>query len=1217
MAVKREFGVKPQVGESDRDAKIRAKMEAIRSGTAGQVEFKPTEPSQGQKRKAHEQSGREDEDAKKLEKFLPALEMRINKLEEEGERVRIIGAPVAMEATPELRDLQLNAVKETERAVKAAQANLGAVRKEVEKKQREVSAFAPLARESASEELGKLQARLETVQEVLEQMKTVRKDLEMCTAAEKLFGELAGRLANVEMECEKAAMMAEPLVNASEISPQEINSQTIREAKDAMRLAQATLAPTHRLISGKIPSLKGAVKTKLQELETRAEKAEQLLKGAQTNIDEAHARASVGPILMQSHEKLQSVEVFMAKMSETEGPFLMGIETIPGEEGCELIGMMVEAAGEAEEAVAEALKYVSAKTVDVARLAEGAAKAARLELGKVKKTLDDKMKKVKSFQGETEKRRQVSMADLIHLRVEEADAAVQKLAPLRDSLDVAIGDEILEAVEAGKALELAAQAAVTLARKEFQDKQRNLQGKDAKAEVEKTKARIFALEAEVTKFRKHAKLLEEQVKVERSLGDVVENIKTIETDVEQVSELAQSWPTDTKPPAEDEAALRKLMNHVASCMKEVLKKKAKAQGLEQKELASIEKRLTGAGGKLDVVKGKANKAAKVEQSAQIKAAMEMIASAEGKVGEVGRATSSMTTPLSKFEELEQNAAAALQFVLDASRKLADIQEAGVVTEAKVELQRTQAKCKAMERRATDVSSSFRRKMEEAVSSAVGEVVDAFRKIANRKDDAVDVDALFAELGGEGGEISMDKLIDYFLARQPELFEEKVRFAIRRMAPYGLTKPILASALRKCVKVKRELTITDEFAIAGAKKVRKVDVGEFLEVVSDEKEDKELCVVRARCRCIRDGAIGWATIKSASGEIYLEKSSPPRIWVQNSVNLTKKMDDSTSIIRELVPGDVLDLIEGPKLENQSSGSRARGKACTDDSAGWLQIQDSAGKELAKVSSKIHKCLEAIAMTDVADFEKCTMVRRIEAGEALELLVADTVAPSEGGSRAKFRACRDNAEGWITTKGSQGTQYVRPATKHYVCLQAAPLLSGLGSESEVLRILMPGEAFAAFEEPRDVSGNDPKKYYKVRVAGDLAVGWVTRSLYEVNSWHQRYKVLKDVAMTQTLAVNEAAENVQVLRMLQANEFVKVAEPPIEDRSTGQLRVRCTATSDQVTGWATVRDGTSNISQVMMAPSLDKVASAAGKGGKGKGGGVKRVKEEPEEPSKYARR
>jgi hypothetical protein len=276
------------------------------------------------------------------------------------------------------------------------------------------------------------------------------------------------------------------------------------------------------------------------------------------------------------------------------------------------------------------------------------------------------------------------------------------------------------------------------------------------------------------------------------------------------------------------------------------------------------------------------------------------------------------------------------------------------------------------------------------------------------------------------------------------------------------------------------------------------------------------------------------------------------------------------LKELQPGEVVEHLAGPQDVLEGSDLRVRGVACHEEVSGWLHVRDKKGGTLAALSTDVQKCMEAVAMTDVADFGKCTMVRRINAGEALVLLPDKAVKPSEGGSRSKFRACSDGREGWVTTLGSQGTVYVKPGQKHYVCQQATPMHAGLGAESAVVRVLMPGEAFAAFEEPREVAGAARQTLYRVRTA-DNEEGWISSTVdEEVQAWSSRCVVLKPSPLTKTLPANEAAEVIEVVRLLEPGEVVDVVELPTLDVTTGQLRARCVARNDKALGWTTVRDG-----------------------------------------------
>merc|ERR1711920_712312 len=117
------------------------------------------------------------------------------------------------------------------------------------------------------------------------------------------------------------------------------------------------------------------------------------------------------------------------------------------------------------------------------------------------------------------------------------------------------------------------------------------------------------------------------------------------------------------------------------------------------------------------------------------------------------------------------------------------------------------------------------------------------------------------------------------------------------------------------------------------------------------------------------------------------------------------------------------------------------------------------------------------------------------------------------------------------------------------------------------------------------------YRARAITDAAEGWlVSAADEEVQAWSSQYKVLKTVALTRTLAANEAAEVIEVIRLLEPNEFVDIVEQPTEDPSTGQLRTRCIALRDKSIGWATVREASGAEALLLRPVNPDEVMPAA---------------------------
>lgn len=1233
MAVKRELGVKPEMGgpakiagagETDREARLRAKMEAIRAEAAGgpappaqaaaagaagagaapgrrpqapqgpppkpqpagaKAPAGPPPMSLGAKRKAEAMAEKkEEEDAQKLERFLPPLEEKIQAVEEEAERVGILSAPLEMDPTAELKDVQLTAVRETERAVKVAQGKLATVTREMEQKKKEVASFAPMAKESATEELARLTARVDAVKAKVEEHKNARKDHELAVATERLFDELAGRLASVEMDCEKASMMAEPLAKALDQNPQDISVAEIREAKEALRLAQATLLPTSRLVAGKLTGLKGAMRDKMAQLKERAEAAQSGLDKATKTVDEAQSRAAAAPIMSQAVSRMATVEDVLAKMRETEGPFLMGVETFPGEEGVELLAKCDKAAALAQSAVLDAHKYVSLKLVEVGRLAESAHMAARGQMEGIKAQLDEAMERVRQFQEETGKRRRASLAENLRCRLEEAEAALERLKAAEEKAMSAAPGELREHLEEALAAEVEAQGIVVTARREAQESVGGkLDAKKDSASVQ-AKVRVNYMEAELLKFRKVAKEMEERIRVSTTLGDLVAAAAEAEDEATRLGDAADLWHADNVPPQEDETSVRALQAKITSSTTQVERKQKTAQGMELKELRALFGRLKTSQVKLDRVKQKMKAMNRAESMRTVNELSEAVKKADERVAELTEAAAApLKLSLERMEDLHQESAGVLADVAQTLRQLKGAHDDGALLEAKVELARLQLKCKGADRKAKASVDVLKRVFEEASADATEKLLDALRAAARQEDGSCSADALCSMLKVEDDRVTEPLVTDFLLRTRPDLPDDRVRFAMRRLAPHGISRQGLAGLLEEFMKAVREVTITDEFDIQTAKKVVKLGAGDFVEIIGEAEKDPKLGLSRAKCRVVRDNVSGWVTLGQSSGTKYMERAQKPRLWCRTSTNLTVAIEADSAPVRELRSGEVLELLEGPKDDKIGIDTRVRGIACHEESSGWLQVTDAAGTVLARLSDRVYKCQEAIAMTDLPDFENCNMVRRIEVGEALELLADDVVQPSEGGTRQKFRACRDNAEGWVTVKGSQGSQYLRKQFKHYLCIAEAPLHSTLGAASPVERVLMVGEAFCGYGEVEEVSGGDCRTHYRVRASADGAMGWVASGeAGSVRPWRPLYKVAKAVALTRALSCNEAVESIEVIRFLQPGDYVEALEAPTDDRSTSTLRVWCAVVGQTAAGWATVREGVSPTAQLYLSPA-----------------------------------
>eukprot|EP00434_Breviolum_minutum_P037436 symbB.v1.2.033194.t1/scaffold4025.1/size46064/6 len=938
--------------------------------------------------------------------------------------------------------------------------------------------------------------------------------------AEKVWNDLASRLAIVEMDCEKAVMMADPVVKAADVSGQELAATDMRETKEAIRIAQAKLAPTARLIAGKA--------------------------SAQQKVDDAHSRAAAFPLLKQASERLAVVEQVIEKMRESEAPFLMGIENLPPEEAATALDNMDKAATSALSAVADAHKYVGLKLIEAGRLAEATAESAKVDLEKAKQQLDTNVAKVRKFQADiSERRRHLVMAGMKE-QVGFAEAAMQKL---HGALRISTVEKMSECLEQAQQAELQAQTAVTAARRELQDRQQEVRTSKNKvaalksnSEVLRCKVRVGHMESELNKFRQLSQEVSEKIKVHASLRQIYE---------------AESRVESMLPSAEaDEQTILNLEGDLTSTTTEVERKIPAASGLELKELRTLSERVQKAQMALKEVKDAAQERAR-------SSFLSKLAEASAGVRELEKRLASVSSAATKPDELPINQALheaqeAEKFSQEVQAQIADGQAAKIPLETKVELAKLQVRCKAARRKAKTASEALSSCHQRITSECKSAVRDALRSAAKRGEGAFHPEELFTELTHGRMELTKQDLFDFFDRHGMEvgLPEDKVHAAIEQFIPHSLTKQSFASLLADYQRVVREISLTDS--------VRKLEIGEIVGIQSQIQKD-QLGLERAMCHAIKDGAVGWVTVRTKGGISYLNPCEKPFLWCAQDVLLKPSVNDEEGL-RELQTGECLELLEGPKEEHLGSEMRLRGVSCSEETSGWLQVRNQKGEVIAQEQSNVYKCIGPIAMTDVEDLGSCSMLRKIDVGEALELL------QSEGSERRMFRACKDGAEGWVA--------------KHYVCLQASPVHAGLGEECGVLHVLMPGEAFMAFEDAKEV----------FRAVKDGIEGYVVTS-GEVKPWNPCYKVLATVPLTQGLAANSTVDSIHIIRVLSPNELVDATEPAVEDSSTGQLRIRCIARQDLAMGWVTVRDATS----VHLLPAVETEGLAtsfssksAGKGG-----------------------
>jgi len=409
----------------------------------------------------------------------------------------------------------------------------------------------------------------------------------------------------------------------------------------------------------------------------------------------------------------------------------------------------------------------------------------------------------------------------------------------------------------------------------------------------------------------------------------------------------------------------------------------------------------------------------------------------------------------------------------------------------------------------------------------------------------------------------------FVGKLPglSLTPEQVSLVFKEFGPHGLRKSGFAKALQEFQRCMKAIAITDTFDIENAKTLRKLAQGETFEVLEGPKEDTETHMQRVRGRALRDGKVGWVSVASNQGTVFLTPMDKPFVWCATDAALTDGAGSASKQVRALAKDEVLELLEGPREEIPDPELLVRCTASKDGAAGWITIRDATGTQAAKPSKGLYVCKSAIAMTDVFDIKNCAVVRKVDVGETLEVVGEAKEDSAVEISRLEFKAVRDGKKGWVTLKGNQGTVFVEGSTSHYTISSGVTLRAAASRDSAAVRQLAVGEKIEATEAPRE-DQPDSRILARVRALEDSAAGWLSWTKVTkkppLRPWTPKYVCKASMEITASLKADHSA-----VKKAEAGDVFECIEGPVLDASSGVRRVRVATAADGAVGWASVRD------------------------------------------------
>lgn len=423
------------------------------------------------------------------------------------------------------------------------------------------------------------------------------------------------------------------------------------------------------------------------------------------------------------------------------------------------------------------------------------------------------------------------------------------------------------------------------------------------------------------------------------------------------------------------------------------------------------------------------------------------------------------------------------------------------------------------------------------------------------------DALFAKLSDGDAVISADALRKALLAahRGSSVKASQLNLGLQRYK--GLTQLSFLGLFQQFKRCVKDIALTTAFEVKSSSTIRKIDIGEYIEVIGDKGLDEATGLERVTCRALRDLAEGWVTIKGNQGTAFLEQMPKPFFLREAGAGavLSEACETASAHTRAIDAGEVFEVLEGPRREPPLEVVRIRGKAVRDGKKGWATLKDPQGPENFE-RLKLLVCRGSIALTSAFDIGDCVAIRKLEVGETMEQLEDPQQDEARKLTRVHVRAKSDGREGWTTMKGNQGTAYLAASDAHYACLHSVLLEKDIASGSKAVRQLNEGEIFEVLEGPciEEKQGALRVRGRSLRSGG--GVGWFTAG-EAMQPWSSSHRCVQDTELFD--ACDKASAT--VLRSLDRDETVEALETPFRDASTGILCLHVRADKDGAVGFA----------------------------------------------------
>merc|ERR1712151_537480 len=143
------------------------------------------------------------------------------------------------------------------------------------------------------------------------------------------------------------------------------------------------------------------------------------------------------------------------------------------------------------------------------------------------------------------------------------------------------------------------------------------------------------------------------------------------------------------------------------------------------------------------------------------------------------------------------------------------------------------------------------------------------------------------------------------------------------------------------KVVKDTVMTSQLSVKESQTLRRLEIGEVVEVIEAPEKETAMEVMRAKCRAMQDDVEGYITLVGNHGSTFLEDGGSLFKVVKETVLTQELTLDGAGPTKKLKEGEIVQVREWAKKEETSGLMRMKCKVKSTGAVGYATTVGNQG------------------------------------------------------------------------------------------------------------------------------------------------------------------------------------------------------------------------------------------------------------------------------------